>query len=222
MDSNYVHESYAEGIQLGGNSLSQSGAQQVITGNVIVNLGKGASLVGYNGIDCNSLAQITNIQLTRNTIWNTWGAGATFEGINGGGCVAPLFEGNIVGQNALAFPAEDIVNHSYIFYTVASVRAQGQPTFNHNLYQMGAGNNFADGFPAFPDWVAGWPETNSMVGDPLFVNPAAAHGNWQLQAGSPARRLAPNGDDAGALPFSGSSPVRTPASPLTITNPALQ
>lgn len=222
VDTNYVHESYAEGIQLGGNSLSPAGALQTITGNVIVNLGKGASLVGYNGIDCNSLQQVANIQLTHNTIWNTWGAGATFEGIGSGGCIAPVFEGNIVGQDALAFPAETTLNGSYIIYTDPSVRLQGEPTFSNNLYQLGSGINFADGYPSFASWVALWPETASAVGNPLFVNPAAANGNWGLQAGSPARRLAPNGGDAGALPFSGSTPITVPASTLTIANPALQ
>ena len=219
VDTNYVHESYAEGIQLGGNSTSASGARQTITGNVIVNLGKGASLVGYNGIDCNSLAQVADIQLTHNTIWNTWGAGATFEGTNGGGCTSPLFEGNIVGQDAIAFPAETIMNASYIFYSDASVRAMGTPTFDHNLYTMGSGNNFADGYPSFAKWVAQWPETDSMQANPLFVNSAA--GNWKLQAGSPARRLAPDAGDAGALPFAGSTPLTLPASKLSIINPAL-
>ena len=199
VDTNYVHESYAEGIQLGGNSTSTSGAPQTVTGNVIVNLGKGASLVGYNGIDCNSLAQVAGIQLTHNTIWNTWGAGATFEGIDTGGCVAPTVESNIIGQDAAPFPSGTGLNASYIFYTDASVRAMGTPVSDHNLYTMGGGNNFADGYPSFAQWVDAWPDTDSMQANPMFVDSAA--GNWRLQEGSPARGLATDGADAGALPY---------------------
>lgn len=218
VDTNYVHESFAEGIQLGGNSLSQSGALQTITGNVIVNLGKGASQVGYNGIDCNSTAQVSNVVLRHNTIWNTWGAGATFEGSGSSGCIAPIFEGNIVGQAALAFPAQDIVNRSYIFYTSPSVFAMGGQTFTNNLYELGGGNNFAAGFPSFSDWFTLWSDRDSATGDPKFVN--AAGGDWRLQANSPALGLGPNGEDAGALPYNGSK-LAMPASSLNITNPAL-
>ena len=210
-DTNYIHESYAEGIQLGGNTSSPSNAPQTIANNVIVNLGKGASLVGYNGIDCNSTAVITGLQITHNTIWNTWGAGATFEGIGSGGCVSPVFEGNIVGQNAMMFPGGTTSNGSYIFYQVPSVRSMGTPVFDHNVYMMGSGYNFAYGYSNFAQWAAGWPETNSQQTNPMFVN--AATGNWQLQAASPAREAGPNATDAGALPYgaSNSSAMQNPA-----------
>lgn len=221
VDTNYVHESYGEGIQLGGNSTSASDAPQMVTGNVLVNLGKSASLVGYNGIDCNSYSQIAGIQMKHNTIWNTWGAGATFEGIDNGGCTSPVFEGNIVGQDALLFPANTEKNGSYIFYSTASVRSEGQPVFDHNLYSMGSGINFAAGYPSFANWIAQWPETDSVVASPQFVNSAA--GNWRLQSSSPARRLAQDSGDAGALPYAGPLVVTFSSSnALIITNPALK
>lgn len=213
VDHNYVHESYAEGLQLGGNSTSGSAAPQLISSNVIVNLGKGASLVGYNGIDCNSNAVVQGVEIVHNTVWNTWGAGVTFEGIGTGGCVSPVVEGNIIGQNAAPFPAGGGLNASYIFYTTPSVRAMGTPTADHNLYTMGGGNNFADGSSNFAQWVAYWPETDSLQSNPMFVN--ATTGNWRLQAGSPARGLSPDGTDAGALPFNAVLSV------TSINNPAL-
>lgn len=213
LDHNYVHESYAEGVQLGGNSTSGSTAPQLISSNVIVNLGKGASLVGYNGIDCNSYAAVQGVEILHNTIWNTWGAGATFEGIGSGGCAAPVIEGNIIGQDATPFPAGSGVNGSYVFYTDASVRAMGTPTSNHNLYEIGGGVNFANDYSNFAKWVAGWSETDSVQGNPMFVSPTG--GNWRLQAGSPARGLSPDGTDAGALPFN------AVLSLTSINNPAL-
>lgn len=214
VDNNYVHESYAEGLQLGGNSTSAAAAPQMISNNVMVNLGIGASLVGYNGIDCNSYTIVQGVQIRHNTIWNTWGAGVTFEGIGSGGCITPTVESNIIGQAAALFPNGTGVNGSYVFYTTDSVRAMGAPIADHNLYTMGGGINFAHGYSSFAQWASGWSETDSIQANPRFVDPSM--NNWRLQAGSPARGLALDGTDAGALPY---NPLVSQAG---ISNPALK
>jgi hypothetical protein len=59
--------------------------------------------------------------------------------------------------------------------------------FGRNLYWNASGAPVLFGNKALAEWQAGGQDTNSIVADPLFVDPA--HGDFRLRPGSPARQI---------------------------------
>jgi hypothetical protein len=59
--------------------------------------------------------------------------------------------------------------------------------FDQNLYWNASGKPVLFGMKAFSEWQATGQDKNSLVADPLFVDPA--HENFALQPGSPAGKI---------------------------------
>lgn len=193
-DHNKIHDSFGEGIQSGGNSLSSSSAPQTFSYNLIYNLGLSASMELFNGFDCNG--NLVNGYWTNNTVYNTYGADLTFEN----GCTYPHVHNNIFDQNAMEWPANDKLNASYLMYYVRGAGNLG-PDFSNNVWVPGPqwhpffGNHAPFTCATF---FSGWPDKNSVcVTNPGFTNPAA--GNFSLTSSSPALKVAENGTKAGAI-----------------------
>ena len=221
LDHNYIHKSYGQGIQLGGNSSSVDGGatgpvpgSQVIEYNTISNLGKNATLSLYNGIDCNSNAVLfSGFYEIGNTIVNTWGAGATFEGkgAGGAGCTAPHFWNNVIDQRYSYFgngashstwmPSASVSNNSNALFLVNALHSNYD--FKNNFYRVAPAQSVLvrTTNPSYTcaDWVAKGPDNASTCNgaDPLFANPA--NDDLRLQSASPLRAAGKDRADIGAF-----------------------
>ncbi len=159
---NVAANSFGEGIQIGGYD-----AQDMIDHNLLYNLGKNASTVGYNGIDCNGYAN--NITEANNTIVNVNSASITLET----GCNNMTIENNILAQ-------PQGISTSNFYYWLPT-QSTGE-VFRNNLYSFTTqahpwGYNFQ-----LSDWMAFSGETNAQQANPAFVNPSI--GDYRLQNGS--------------------------------------
>ena len=211
-DHNYAHESYGEGIQIGGTSKSDgNGADlHLLDHNLLVNLGKTSNGTAFNGIDCNTGGSddrpggsLDGVWEVNNTMFNTNSAGPTFEP----GCVRPHFYNNIVDQNYHMFPFDQtsVPNHSYLIYFTPGTFTTGFD-FGHNLWTPGT--NLAPFRNKFDcnGWLSSVETKNSAcVPDPGFTNVQA--GDFSLRPGAPAIGYGQVGvagvgtADAGAIPF---------------------
>ncbi|WP_128912395.1 right-handed parallel beta-helix repeat-containing protein [Granulicella sibirica] len=221
LDHNYIHDSYGEGIQIGGYSSSTDGGpggpvpgSQVISNNLIVNLGRSASRSLYNGIDCNTNSTLfSGFYEMHNTIVNTWGAGATFEGNGRNGCTAPHFWRNVIDQNYPAFgnqaalpnwnPSMRSLNGGNLLYIVSGNHAGYD--FHDNFYRGAPTQKVITRASAgsfnCEDWITNGPDRNSTCDgtDPMFLNPAA--NDFRIQTKSPLRSNQRNPRDIGAIPY---------------------
>jgi hypothetical protein len=59
--------------------------------------------------------------------------------------------------------------------------------FDQNLYWNASGQPVLFGNKTLAEWQAGGQDTNSLVVDPLFVDPA--HGDFRLRSGSPVKQI---------------------------------
>ena len=220
-DSNYIHESYGEGFQLGAASTSVLGTStvptlgsQVIAFNRIVHVWKSASQSNYNGIDCNSNSPGTDgVYELNNTIVDTWGAALTFENLATNASANPTYgctrfhvHNNILSQNHLAFPQYSAYNTSNLLYYVAAQYAYGGMDFSNNYYTISSGQNTlahsGTGGTSFTasTFLAGFPDTNSAIGtDAGFTNAAVM--DLSLKPNSPAVGAGASGVDLGAMPY---------------------
>ena len=196
VDHNKIHESYGEGIQLGGNSTSSSTVPQTLSYNLIYHLGVSASTVLYNGIDCNG--NPPNVCELNDTIVDTNSASTTLEG----GCTGATVKNNIFDQHTLRFPTYDIINPSFLLY--ALLADQPSSTFSNNLWLNGTTPHpfhVANGTTSYTctDFFPNWPDVSSFCADPLFVS--IPSNNYHLQSGSPARGTGTGGTDIGACAY---------------------
>ena len=146
-DHNYVHESFGEGFQLGGQSTSVNGGtspvsgSQVISFNRILHIWKSASGADYNGFDCNTAQTAADsLYVLNNTIVDTWGASLSLEGSKvtaGIGCTAMHVRNNIFDQNMNAFPLYTTPNGFNIFYYVGLQYSSAAEDFSNNFYALG-------------------------------------------------------------------------------------
>ncbi len=194
-DHNRIHDSYAEGVQTGGGSTSTPQQPQIHAFDLIYNLGKGASQVGYNGFDCNG--QFANGFWQNNTVVNTYAAAITLEQ----GCGGAHVHNNIFDQNKLRFPQHDIINPSYLLYYVSG-SSHVNTDFSNNLWITGTNpkpfHGSADAFDC-NTFFGGWPDASSQCSkDSVFRNFEA--GDLSLRPGHPAAHAGVNGAKLGALP----------------------
>ena len=209
LDHNYVHESYGQGIQLGGNSSSVDGGptgpvggSQIIEKNTIANLGQSATRSLYNGIDCNSTSVLfSGFYEVGNTVINTWGAGVTFEGTGSGtaGCTAAHFWNNVVDQHYNSFGNAaasstwthdvDLPNSGNVLYLVNALHKGFD--FRNNFYRTNPRQQVLvhTNNPNYSceSWLAAGPDSNTICDgtDPLFSN--AQKGDFRPQSRSPLR-----------------------------------
>ena len=221
LDHNYVHKSYGQGIQIGGNSTSVDGGasgpvpgSQVIEYNTIANLGRNATFSLYNGIDCNSNSVLfSGFYEIGNTIANTWGAGATFEGrgAGGAGCTAPHFWNNVIdqhynyfgnGANSPTWNASAAVsNNSNALFVVNALHTNYD--FKNNFYRVAAAQHVIvrTNNPSYTceAWSATGPDNATTCDgtDPKFANPA--NDDLRLQSSSPLRATGKDRADIGAF-----------------------
>ena len=175
LDSNYVYESYGQGIQLGGSSTSVDGGKsgpvagsQVIEFNRIANIGLDASFGFYNGFDCNdSRTAFGGMYYIGNTIYNVFAAGMTFEqtNVNGVqnpnvGCINPHVWGNILDLNAPTYgngsakstswtQATSPQNGSNSFY-INSDLPPSTYDMESNWYNLSSIQGYFTGYPGCP------------------------------------------------------------------------
>ncbi len=212
-DHNYAHESYGEGIQIGGASKSDgNGAPpHVIDHNLLVNLGRTSTGTAFNGIDCNTggndaapAGSLDGLWEVNNTMYNTDSAGPTFEP----GCTHPHFFNNIVDQSApqmFPFGPKSPKNGSYLVYFTNGPLTSGFD-FGHNLWTNGTNRTpFRNKFDC-TSWFTSVSDKNSAcIPDPGFTNPQ--QDDFGLRAGSPAIGYGQVGvagvgtKDAGAIPY---------------------
>ena len=213
VDHNYAHESFGEGIQIGGASKSDGNgaAPHVIDHNLLVNLGRTSTGTAFNGIDCNTggndaapAGSLDGVWEINNTMYNTDSAGPTFEP----GCTHPHFYNNIVDQNApqmFPFRSGSQGNHSYLVYFTNGPFTSGFD-FGHNLWSPGTNRApFRNKFDC-TTWFTNVSDKNSTcLADPGFTNPQ--QDDFSLRQGSPAIGYGQVGvagvgtKDAGAIPF---------------------
>ncbi len=180
-DHNLIHDSYGEGVQTGGNSISTSSVPQVHSYNLIYNLGKSASGTLYNGFDCNGT--LAGGYWLNNTVYNVNSAAITLEY----GCTSAHVHNNIFDQHAIQFPAFDVLNPSYLLFYVPGAGDSG-PDFSNNVWYGGSSPKPFYSSGAYfncSNFVNGWPDANSACNvDPMLADPGT--GNFTLQTSSPA------------------------------------
>ena len=124
-DHNKIHNTYGEGVQSGGNSVSTSSEPQVHAFDLIYDLNVDGNLEGFNGFDCN--AGLVGGYWLNNTVYNVYGGALTFET----GCTNAHVHNNIFDQNALGWPAFTVTNYGYVmYYDVGS--GDVNPDFSNN------------------------------------------------------------------------------------------
>lgn len=194
-DHNKIHDSFGEGIQTGGGSVSTSAVPQVHAYNLIYNLGISATGGLYNGFDCNG--GFDGGYWVNNTVYNTYAAAMTFEH----GCSGSHVHNNIMDMNGVYWPQGGALNESNLVYFVAESH-DARVDWSHNLYLLGSNKNVARSTGksyGYDELFAGWPDRNSLGGvDPRFANPSK--GDFRLLPGSPAIGAGEGGKDLGALP----------------------
>lgn len=195
-DHNRIHDSFGEGIQTGGGSVSTSSVQQMHAFNLIYNLGNSATGGLYNGFDCNG--GFPGGYWINNTIYNTYAAAMTFED----GCSGSHVYNNILDMNAPYWPQGGKLNHSNLIYFVTSSHDAGVD-WNHNLFLLGSNatvaRNVKFSYGTYEEFFSAWPDRNSVGGqDPRFVNPG--HGDFRLLPGSPAIGAGQGGQNIGSEP----------------------
>ncbi len=191
---NKIHNSYGEGIQAGGGSVSTATVPQTFHHNVLYHLGKSAGQVLFNGFDCNGT--LDGGYWLNNTVYDTNSASITLEN----GCTTAHVHNNIFDQNALRFPTYDAINPSYLMYYVSG-SGDDAPDFSNNLWVNG-GNPVpfrgTNGSYNCLTMFSSWPDKNSTCGfDPQFTNPNA--GDFSLRSTSPAVGSGLLGSTIGAL-----------------------
>lgn len=173
---NIAANSYGEGIQIGGNDYGG-----MIDHNLLYNLDRMASMVGFNGIDCNGTGSY--MTLANNTIINVWGAGLTLEN----GCDHALITNNVFSM--------PYTNAGTFYYYLAPSFATA--TFHNNLYSTSINVHPWRHNYRLAQWKIVSGETDAQQSDPMFVNPAIGDyrlANSSTGMGSP---LAVNGADSG-------------------------
>ena len=196
MTHNYIHEFWAEGIQIGGGVPNSKACVQDISENIIVNGFINATGALYNGIDCNGAALNAGFHIHHNTIINVWGAGITNESINGSpttGCQAATIDSNIIDMPHPYFPAANSINNSNAYYFSGAANLP-QSMHNNLLILNGervriAGGQFG-GDRDNSDWLA-----KHDIGSHLFTSEPA--GLWMNYSAHDFRRR-PNSPVAGA------------------------
>lgn len=158
---NIAANSHGEGIQIGGNDYGG-----MIDHNLLYNLDRMASTVGYNGIDCNGTGSY--MTLANNTIVNVWGAAITLEN----GCDHAL-----ITNNVLAIPYTN--GGTFYYYLTPSFASA---TFHNNLYSTTSNVHPWRYNYRLAQWKTVSGETDATQADPVFVNPSI--GDYRLASGS--------------------------------------
>ena len=84
-------------------------------------------------------------------------------------------------------------------------------TFDRNLYWNASGEAVLFAGQSFSEWQATGQDTDSLIADPLFVDPV--HGNFTLRPGSPAVQIGFEPWDLSAV-----GPASTPGDPIHFGN----
>ena len=194
-DHNKIHNSYGEGVQTGGDSLSTSTEPQTHAFNLIYHLSESASLEMFNGFDCNGT--LAGGYWLNNTVYDVYGSTFTFEG----NCTRPHAHNNIFDQNSLNWPTNKVLNNGYLIYFVPGSGNVG-PDFSNNVWVDGT--NFHPFFSMHGDvmycttFFTKWPDKESACyKDAGFKNPSA--GDFSLTSSSPALTAGENKTKAGAI-----------------------
>jgi hypothetical protein len=159
---NIAANSFGEGIQIGGND-----THLLVDHNLLYNLSRTASTIGYNGIDCNSSGSYTTE--LNNTIVNVWGASISLET----GCDHAYIANNVLDQR-------DSGKSIYFYYWLA--QSSPEATFRNNLYST---TKYAHpwGYAfQFADWEAHSGETGGVQADPIYRSPV--EGDFRLHPSS--------------------------------------
>lgn len=150
---NIAANSFGQGIQVGGDD-----DHIMVDHNLFYNLGKHASTIGYNGIDCNGGGSY--MSFVNNTIYNVRGAAITLEV----GCDHAYVANNVMGEPA--------GNRAYFYYWLDDQSPNA--TFSHNLYALDDNHRAWHGRQSYTDWVAFSGEVGSIYDNPVFVNIATS------------------------------------------------
>ncbi|RXH54174.1 hypothetical protein [Granulicella sibirica] len=230
VSQNFIHDSLGEGIQGGGFSTSVADSSsyeaQIFDHNIISNLGFGATLVGYNGIDLNNgfegiaYPYTSDIHLFNNTIVNTAAACVTME-MN---IVATHMHDNVCIQASNYYPSgwmcpncSSTMNYSAGVYLRRASLLYGKPMDWHN-------NAWQSQYVPEPSWIiyntqgaldgscsnlVTWPSAHNSsavldhssfcTATPEFNSPTSD--DFRLTSSSPLRRAGTDGIDIGAIPY---------------------
>lgn len=173
---NIAANSHGEGIQIGGNDYGG-----MIDHNLLYNLDRMASTVGYNGIDCNGTGSY--MTLANNTIVNVWGGAITLES----GCDHAL-----IANNVFAIPNTN--GGTFYYYLTPSFATA---TFRNNLYSTTSNVHPWRYSYRLAQWKTVSGETDARQVDPVFVN--LAIGDYRLagSSGAMSNSVSISGLDAG-------------------------
>ena len=93
-----------------------------------------------------------------------------------------------------------VVKNNLVSQSPKTIALLGNPfvNINNNFYEVFSANIINSGVKSFLQWQALGKDVNSVMGNPLFVNPVL--GDFHLQPNSPACTAGENGEYVGAIP----------------------
>lgn len=220
VEHNWIHDSFGEGIQLGG---GESGSTYAY--NVIANLGASSAGGGYNGFDCNGGNSGSHWE--HNTVINVAGNPMSFEGVDvsnppGTDCTSSHVHDNFTSNVGYAYQGPDghaVVDADSGLVYFTSLSHTKDVDWSHNAYTVAPGssryfNNFHAGeyydcstfFTAWPDSPGSFctpPATAAdfatVVGLTNGSNLLRSQADFSPLSTSPLHGAASDGTDIGAL-----------------------
>lgn len=221
----FVHESYGEGIQIGGGMASSTSYPETIAFNRVINIGLGGPTQNlYNAIDCNGSATTSGLLIYNNTLVNSSNGGLTQEG-GSTGCQGAHIYNNIVDMahppfGLLALNGSALSNGDNASNPLVIASTNNRGTYDHNLWVIGdnsvvvaaqnggytPNSSFANGTASGIDQYS-----TILAGTQTGIFVSYANDNLQLSSSSPALGTGENGTNLGAL-ASGAAAASIPAS----------